>query len=111
VVRSTRGQLLVNPGSVGLPAYDDIHPVPHVVEVGSPDARYAVVERVAGNWMVCLVSVPYDHWEIAELARIRQRPDWVSALTTGRMPAAEMRSTPTSGRRQRDADHDQHRRN
>jgi hypothetical protein len=37
-----------NPGNVGLPAYDDIHPYPHVVETASPDARYAIVERQEG---------------------------------------------------------------
>jgi hypothetical protein len=31
--------LAANPGSVGLPAFDDTHPHPHVVETGSPHAR------------------------------------------------------------------------
>jgi diadenosine tetraphosphatase ApaH/serine/threonine PP2A family protein phosphatase len=36
------GRLVVNPGSVGIPAYDDDLPYQHVMEAGSPHARYAV---------------------------------------------------------------------
>lgn len=86
VVRASRGQLIVNPGSVGLQAYDDVHPHPHVVETGSPDARYAVVERRAAGWSAALVSVPYDHAPMAALALANGRPDWAGALATGRLP-------------------------
>jgi hypothetical protein len=85
VVRASGGQLIVNPGSVGLQAYDDIHPHPHVVETGSPDARYAVVERRATGWTAMLVSVPYDHAGMAALAMANGRPDWAAALATGRL--------------------------
>ncbi|WP_445286474.1 metallophosphoesterase family protein [Variovorax atrisoli] len=86
VVRASSGQLIVNPGSVGLQAYDDIHPHPHVVETGAPDARYAIVERLAGGWASTLISVPYDHASMAALAMANGRPDWASALATGRLP-------------------------
>ena len=43
------GTLIINPGSVGLPAYDDVAPEPHVMETGSPHARYAVLDNAAGN--------------------------------------------------------------
>lgn len=82
-VRTSRGQLVVNPGSVGLPAYDDVLPVPHVVETGSPDARYAIVERVKNNWTVSHYAVPYDFKSMAKLARLRGRPEWERALLTG----------------------------
>lgn len=84
-VRSARGQLLVNPGSVGLPAYDDIVPIPHVIETGSPDARYAIIEQHGDAWSAALVSVPYDHESMARLARLHHRPDWEWALLTGTM--------------------------
>ena len=86
VVRASSGQLIVNPGSVGLPAYDDIHPYPHAVETGSPDARYAIVERSEGVWNSTLVAVRYGHEAMASLALAHQRPDWACALSTGRMP-------------------------
>ena len=85
-VRTNRGQLIVNPGSVGLPAYDDTHPFPHVVETGSPDARYAIVEESHDGWVVSLLSVPYDHKSMAQQARQRGRPEWEHALLTGYMP-------------------------
>jgi hypothetical protein len=82
--------LIINPGSVGLPAYDDDHPYPlskfHRIENGSPDARYAVVEKSDGHWRCDLISVPYDHESMALLAEERDRPDWAHALRTGWMP-------------------------
>jgi putative phosphoesterase len=84
-VRASSGQLIVNPGSVGLQAFDDAHPYPHVIASGSPDARYAIVERVAGQWHCELIAVPYDHASMARLALQHQRPDWAHALATGYM--------------------------
>ena len=84
-IRSNRGQLLANPGSVGLPAYDDIHPEPHVVETGSPDARNAIVEKLEDKWVISLLSVPYNHKSMAQLARLRGHSDWEHALLTGYM--------------------------
>jgi putative phosphoesterase len=75
------GQLVVNPGSVGLQAYaeDD-----HVMETGSPHARYAVVERDGEGWRVEQIQLRYD-WESAAAAAERNgRPDWAFRLRTGR---------------------------
>jgi predicted phosphodiesterase len=76
---------IVNPGSVGLPAYDDAHPFPHYIETGSPHARYAIVEKTAHGWQADLRCVPYDFEPMARLAEQRGRPDWAIALRTGRM--------------------------
>jgi predicted phosphodiesterase len=84
-VRASNGTLIVNPGSVGLQAYDDDHPVFHQIENGSPDARYAIVEQVAGAWISTLIAVPYDFRAMAELAERNGRPDWARALLTGYM--------------------------
>ena len=84
-VRTGRGQLIVNPGSVGLQAYDDEHPWPHKIENGSPDARYAIVERRQSVWSASLITVPYDHASMAELARQHGRPGWARPLMTGYM--------------------------
>ena len=43
-VRLRDGRMIVNPGSVGSPGYRDVHPFPHVIEAGTPDARYAILE-------------------------------------------------------------------
>lgn len=87
-VRLGDGRLIVNPGSVGSPAYRDTHPHPHVIEVGTPDACYAVLEFAAGQWRVTFRQVPYDHRAMAELAREKGQLDWASALQTGRLPPA-----------------------
>ncbi len=80
-----RAILLVNPGSVGLPGYDDDHPHAHIVEAGSPHARYAVVEKTPAGWSVQLRCVAYDFEPMARLAEQRNRPDWALPLRTGRM--------------------------
>lgn len=79
------GTLLVNPGSVGLQAYASQYPTPHVVENGSVEARYAIVERVLGAWRAELHSVPYAHESCAKLARERGADRWAHALATGRV--------------------------
>ncbi|HEX2735834.1 MAG TPA: metallophosphoesterase family protein [Polyangiaceae bacterium] len=83
IARSRLGQLLVNPGSVGLPAFEADWPHPHRAETGSPDARYAIVEQRAGAWQAELVAVPYDHAAVARVARERGRTEWELALLTG----------------------------
>ena len=87
-IRSKAGQLLFNPGSVGLPAYDDNHPVNHFVETGSPDARYGIVEKRCGAWHASMFAIPYDYEVVARLAEQRGRPEWAYALRTGYMPRA-----------------------
>ncbi len=78
------GPLVVNPGSVGLQAYDDVHPHPHFVENGSPDARWALVERDRrGAWHVQLRTTPYDWPAAAARAQDNGRGDWADALATG----------------------------
>jgi diadenosine tetraphosphatase ApaH/serine/threonine PP2A family protein phosphatase len=82
-VRLADGRLIVNPGSVGSPGYRDTLPSPHVVEAGTPDARYAILELVAGSWRVTFRHVPYDHAAMAALARHNGQPELASALATG----------------------------
>ncbi|WUR11809.1 metallophosphoesterase family protein [[Empedobacter] haloabium] len=85
-LRLEDGRLVVNPGSVGLQAYEDGDPYPHRMENGTPHARYAMVERAAGGWTVAHVAVPYDWDGAAALALRHGAPDWAHALRTGRMP-------------------------
>ena len=83
VHRRPGGGLIVNPGSVGLPAYADDHPVPHRVETGSPHARYAIATRDAAGWSAQIVAVEYDWDRAAQVAAARGRADWARALRTG----------------------------
>jgi diadenosine tetraphosphatase ApaH/serine/threonine PP2A family protein phosphatase len=83
VVRLRDGRLVVNPGSVGLPGYDGRTPVPHVVEVGTPHACYAILEWAGEDWLVTMRHVPYDNVPIAELARSRGMRSWADAIASG----------------------------
>lgn len=82
-VRLRDNRLIVNPGSVGLPAYDDTAPVYHVMQSGAPEARYALVQQVDGGWQVSFRSVPYDTSRMAALAKQAGREDWANAVSSG----------------------------
>lgn len=77
------GRTLVNPGSVGLPAYDDDTP-PHAMAAGSPHARYAVVKRRDTGWQVDYMAVEYDWNAAAAMAKANGRNDWAVWLETGK---------------------------
>lgn len=77
------GKTVVNPGSVGLQAYTDDEPFPHLMQTGSPHARYSVVERVDSGWRVSQRTVEYDWGLAVKAASKNRRPDWVAWLKTG----------------------------
>ncbi|HSW07081.1 metallophosphoesterase family protein [Aquabacterium sp.] len=79
-----QAMLVVNPGSVGLQAYDDDHPHTHRIELGSPHARWALLERRAdGQWRVEHRETPYDWASAARQAELNGRGDWADALLSG----------------------------
>src|SRR5882757_8794117 len=82
-VRLGDGRLIVNPGSVGSPGFSYNVPFPHVIEAGTPDARYAILELKSGRWSVTFRNVPYDHDAMAALARQNGDSEFASALATG----------------------------
>ncbi|MCX6093171.1 MAG: metallophosphoesterase family protein [Candidatus Bipolaricaulota bacterium] len=83
---AVRGEkLIVNPGSVGCPAYADDVPETHVVESGSPHARFAIVRSSAGGaHSVEWVAVSYDAEAAADEALANGFPEWASWIATGR---------------------------
>lgn len=78
------GTLIVNPGSVGLPAYHDDLPVPHRMQTGTPHARWALLEATPQGWCADLRATAYDHQTAARQAESRQRHDWAGWLRSGR---------------------------
>ena len=80
--------LCVNPGSVGLPAYDDDHIAFHIHQTGSPHARYALCERVdtgaGAGWTVAQIAVAYDWHAASQQAARNGAHDWARWLATGR---------------------------
>jgi predicted phosphodiesterase len=81
------GTLLVNPGSVGRPAYAHDRPYRHVVETGSPAARWALLTLDQDHWHAELRATAYDH--AAAVARalasgVQGARDWAHELARGR---------------------------
>lgn len=87
LVRLSSGQLVVNPGSVGMPAYRDDQPVPHVMENHAPHAAYALLDgEEASACRVEFLRLVYDHEEAARAASRHGRDDWAYLLRHGRVP-------------------------
>ncbi|MEH2524559.1 MULTISPECIES: metallophosphoesterase family protein [unclassified Bradyrhizobium] len=82
-VRLGDGRLVVNPGSVGVPGFSYNVPFPHLIEAGTPDARYAILEFADASWRITFRHVPYDHDAMAALARRNGDAEFASALSTG----------------------------
>ena len=83
-LRLPDGRRVVNPGSVGLPAYRDDRPYPHAMAAGSPEARYTILSRSDRNWRVEPIRVDYAHEAAARAARANGRDDWAEWIRTGR---------------------------
>jgi putative phosphoesterase len=79
----TPERIIINPGSVGLPAYDDELPVPHKIENFTPKARYCILD-LSRNITVEHIAVSYDYENAALAAEKNKRDDWARWLRTGR---------------------------
>ncbi len=85
IVRLLDGRLIVNPGSVGLPAYSDNQPVYHEMVSGSPHAKYAILTKKDNIWEAEKISVVYDWESAAKRASENGRDDWAEWLVTGKV--------------------------
>ncbi|NIZ10801.1 metallophosphoesterase [Pseudooceanicola sp. HF7] len=84
LLRLPTGQMLFNPGSVGCPGYeDDREPFPHRMQMGTPAACYAIIDRHGADFRFTQRYVPYDARRMAEAARGYGAQDWANAVTTG----------------------------
>lgn len=77
------GKLVINPGSVGFPAYYEDAPFPHVMESMSPHAKYAILWRTRYGWKIEQIILPYDWEQASRIAEDRGRPDYGHAIRTG----------------------------
>ncbi|MDL2171673.1 MULTISPECIES: metallophosphoesterase family protein [Asaia] len=80
-----KGRLVLNPGSVGLPGYENNEPFPQQISNASPHARYALLDDANGNWAASFHIVACDWEQAAQTAERNDRPDWAKALRTGRL--------------------------
>lgn len=88
-VTLSTGQMVVNTGSVGYPAYEDDLPILHKMQTYSPHASYAIIKCVDTEqgkyWQTEHIKVPYDYEAAAKLASMNGREDWAFALRKGRV--------------------------
>jgi predicted phosphodiesterase len=86
-VRIDDNTAVVNPGSVGIQAYyDSEHRFPHVIESGSPHARYLLLDGHGRDWQATFRLIDYAWDRAALLAERGLRPEWCHALRTGYVP-------------------------
>jgi predicted phosphodiesterase len=81
--RLPSGKLVLNPGSVGLPAYSENSPFPHIMAAGTPHARYSILTKSGSGWLPEHRAVEYDWDHAADVAAGRGRADWARWLRTG----------------------------
>ena len=83
LVQLPDGPLILNPGSVGCPSYNDPGDDPHVSEAGSPHARYGILiideQRVSAE----MIAISYDWKSASARADKNGRPEWAYGLQTG----------------------------
>lgn len=81
---SASGKCMINPGSVGLAAYDDETPFYHRMESGSPLTKYVVIE-LERSQVVSITQrhIKYDHEQAAQQAEKNGRSDWARWIRTG----------------------------
>jgi putative phosphoesterase len=79
------GKFVINSGSVGLPAYYDDEPFPHVMESNSPYANYVIAHKIKqNNWSIEHVMVHYDWERSSSIAEENGRHDYAFAIKTGK---------------------------
>ncbi|OGU55733.1 MAG: hypothetical protein A2V66_11740 [Ignavibacteria bacterium RBG_13_36_8] len=83
-VQLNNRRIIVNPGSVGCPAYYDGTEPQHFVENGAPHARYSIISQMDSEWKVENILVPYDWDTASRMATQNGRSDWARWLKTGR---------------------------
>jgi len=74
---------------VGWPAFSGDVPFPHVIEAGSPHARYALVKQTGEQWDVTVRAVPYAWERAAGIAMANGRPDIAYCLMYGHMASRQ----------------------
>jgi predicted phosphodiesterase len=86
IVQSSDGRTVLNPGSVGLPAYaSEWERETYLAESGSPHARYALVTKRNAGFDIELIAIDYNFELAAQKAGTEGRADYVKALRTGTM--------------------------
>ncbi len=86
VIWLSNGKIILNPGSVGLPAYLGNEKYRFAMESMTPHAKYALIYADKNSIKIEQVNYPYDWNAASETARKNGREDWAQGLLYGRMP-------------------------
>lgn len=86
VIWLSNGKTILNPGSVGLPAYLGNTKVRYAMESMMPHAKYALIYADKNSIKIEQVNCPYDWNAASATARKNGREDWAQGLLYGRMP-------------------------
>ena len=76
---------ILNPGSVGCPAFEDDQPIPHKIENHKPHAKYSVVTFSGRLINTEFIDVSYDFEAAARMAEKNHRDDWAKWIRTGKV--------------------------
>ncbi len=81
-------KIILNPGSVGLPAYLGSEKYEHrfAMESMTPHAKYAIVKADGKKISIDQMNVAYDWHAASAAARSNGNENWAQFLLTGRMP-------------------------
>ncbi len=78
----TTEKIIINPGSVGLSAYDDDFPIYHKMENFNSLAKYCIID-VDEKIKIEQIAIPYNYEEAAQKAEENQRNDWAKWIRNG----------------------------
>ena len=79
------GRVIINPGSVGCQAYTDDNPFYHIIQTGSPHARYSIVQSDNNKYEEENVLIDYDWNTAALVAEENGFADWGVWIKEGRI--------------------------
>ena len=86
VIYLSNDKIILNPGSVGLPAYLGTGEHRFAMESNTPHAKYAIVTTDGDNINIEQVLCAYDWHKASEAARKNGNEKWAQFLLRGRMP-------------------------
>jgi predicted phosphodiesterase len=86
VIHLSNGKIILNPGSVGLPAYLGNGAHRFAMESMTPHAKYAIVQADGQSINIEQVLCTYDWHAASEAARKNGNEKWAKFLLHGRMP-------------------------
>ena len=85
-VELSTGQIIINPGSVGLQAYADDEPTLHSMQNYTSKASYVTLQKNSDEeWDISFHRVSYDVKNAIQKAKEQNCEDWVMGLASGRV--------------------------